>query len=254
MSELDAEAFAALCGAFAGAARPRASIGQLGEKTLHAVCKSYFEPDTAKQEVPVGRFVADCFDGAHITEVQTRSFYPLQKKLAFFLQSYPVTVVKPVIRQRTVFWADPATGVFSQGRKSPKKGRFSDILEDLFWLDGLFPHEGLTVTVLLTDVHDLRLRDGFGPAGKSHATRQDILPVSLCESVTLRTPAQAAALLPPLPRPFTLKELQKAACMTPRMAAHAVKFLIRHGLVQKTGKRGNAFLYEQAASALPGRM
>lgn len=241
---LDAAAFAALCGTCGELDRSRGSIGLLGEKTLHAVCKSFFEPDKAKQEVRLGRFVADCFDGERITEVQTGSFYPLQKKLRAFLDTYPVTVVKPIIRQKTIFWVDTQTGALSGGRKSPKTGRESDILEDLFWLGGLFPHENLEITALLTDVRELRICDGFGPQGKSHATKQDLLPLSLCGSVTLHTPAQAAALLPPLPCPFTLKELQAAARMTPRRAAHTIQFLARHGLVQRDGKRGKAFLYK----------
>ena len=33
------------------------SIGTLGEKTLHAVLKSYYEPDADCHEVPIGGYV-----------------------------------------------------------------------------------------------------------------------------------------------------------------------------------------------------
>ena len=60
-------------------------IGTLGEKTLHAVLKNYFEPNAANHEIKVGGFVADIVNDKGVTEIQTRSFDRLKRKLSTFL-------------------------------------------------------------------------------------------------------------------------------------------------------------------------
>ena len=58
-------------------------VGTIGEKTLHSVIKRYLQPDPAYREVKVGcgKLVADIYDGETITEIQTRNFLALKKKL-----------------------------------------------------------------------------------------------------------------------------------------------------------------------------
>ena len=85
-------------------------IGTLGEKKLHAALKRFYAKDSTCLEVPLGRFVADVFDGERVVEVQTRQFARLEKKLRFFLERYPVTVVYPFPRTRHLIWTDPARG------------------------------------------------------------------------------------------------------------------------------------------------
>ena len=57
-----------------GTDREKKGIGTLGEKTLHAVLKHYFEPDSSFHEIRCGTFFADIFNAEGITEIQTRSF------------------------------------------------------------------------------------------------------------------------------------------------------------------------------------
>ena len=80
----------------------REGIGTLKERSLHAVLKYWFAPDDACHERKVGRYVADVFDGERIVEIQTGSAYRLQPKLEAFLPAYPVTVVLPLVRRKTL--------------------------------------------------------------------------------------------------------------------------------------------------------
>ncbi len=105
-----------------GEERKREGIGTLSEKTVHAVLKHYYAPDTAAQEIPVGDFVADIRTEEGIIEIQTRSFDSMRKKLAAFLPLYPVTVVYPIPHIKWLRWIDEETGEASPKRKSPKKG------------------------------------------------------------------------------------------------------------------------------------
>ena len=70
----------------------RQGIGTLSEKTVHAVMKNYYAPDTDMHEIPIENFVADIYNGQEIIEIQTRAFNKMRRKLDAFLPLYPVTI------------------------------------------------------------------------------------------------------------------------------------------------------------------
>ena len=45
----------------------RQGIGTLSEKTVHAVMKNYYAPDTDMHEIPIENFVADIYTGQEIS-------------------------------------------------------------------------------------------------------------------------------------------------------------------------------------------
>ena len=93
---IDERRFEAARNKIMGADRVRQGIGTLSEKTVHAVLKNYYAPDADMHEIPLAGFVADIFTGTEIIEIQTRAFNAMRKKLAAFLELYPVTVVYPI--------------------------------------------------------------------------------------------------------------------------------------------------------------
>ena len=62
----------------------RQGIGTLSEKTVHAVMKNYYAPDTDMHEIPIENFVADIYTGQEIIEIQTRAFNKMRRKLTLF--------------------------------------------------------------------------------------------------------------------------------------------------------------------------
>ena len=130
--EVDKERFA--CALKDAAERQPEGIGMLREKLLHATLKNYFLEDGALPEQKVGKYIVDLLGKNGIMEIQTGSCAPLRPKLQALLPLYPVTVVCPIFRKRTVFWIDPQSGALSGGRKSPKTGKYSDILPELIYL------------------------------------------------------------------------------------------------------------------------
>ena len=93
---MDRERFAEICERYRNRARERAGIGTLGEKTLHAVLKDYFQEDTQFQEFTVDGYVADVVRGGEVVEIQTRDLYRLAPKISTFLVENRVTVVHPI--------------------------------------------------------------------------------------------------------------------------------------------------------------
>lgn len=84
VSEYNKELFLDACNKIVQNGNSQNGIGTLKEKTLHAVLKNFYEPDTTHQEIRVGRFVADIKKDNEIIEIQTRSFNNMRKNLHNF--------------------------------------------------------------------------------------------------------------------------------------------------------------------------
>ena len=229
---------------------PTQSIGVMKEKPLHAILKWWLDDNPAHHEIPLpcGK-VADIFDGTAVTEVQTGSFSPLRKKLEVLLPDYPVTVVHPVVRRKYLSWIDPDTGKTTPARRSPRVGSFTDGGKELVYLLPLLSHPNLTVRLVLMDAEEQRLADGWGSGGKRGSHRAVLLPLSVEDTLTLTCPADYAALIPAaLSDTFTAAEFGKAAKMQGRNLNGTLKVLLDRGVITRTGKEGNAWIYERMSN------
>jgi hypothetical protein len=229
---------------------PTQSIGVLKEKPLHATLKWWLDdnPDHHEIPLPCGK-VADIFDGTTVTEVQTANFSALRKKLEVLLDEYPVTVVHPVVRRKYLTWIHPDTGETTPARKSPRVGSFTDGGKQLIYLLPLLSHPNLTVRLVLIDAEEQRLADGWGNEGKRGSHRAVLLPISVEDTLTLREPADYAALIPAgLPATFTAAQFGKAAKQQGRNLNGTLKVLLDRGVITRTEKQGNAWIYERVSN------
>ena len=238
--------FADACAAAQAAERASGDIGTLGEKTLHAALKHYFAGDAESHEQKVGSFVADIVGENGIIEIQTRGFDKLRKKLTAFLDVCPVTVVYPVAKLKWLVWIDPQTGEVTRRRRSPKTGTVWEVFPELYRIKPFLADAQLQIQVVLLELEEQRLLNGWSRDKKKGSTRYERLPLALCEEVTLQTSADYAALLPEsLPQPFTVRDLARTARISERTAQVALNIMTHLEAVQRVGKRGNAFLYEK---------
>ncbi len=245
VSKEDEKLFSNACEKIIGAAREKNGIGTLGEKTLHAVLKEFYEPDREHQEIKIGSFVADIFKGEEIIEIQTRSFHAMRKKLDFFLEKYPVTIVYPIIHSKWLFWIDEATGEVTQKRKSPKTGTPCDAFYELYRIKPYLTHENLHLCLVLIDAEEYRLLNGWSENRKRGSTRYDRIPKKLVDEYYISGTEDYVCMLPEsLPSPFTAKDFAKFGKISPRAASFALSVLTHIGLIRKTGKKGRAYLYQ----------
>lgn len=221
-------------------------IGTLGEKTVHAALKRWADENPAHWEVPLPEgFVADVFDGERVTEIQTANFSALRRKLTVLLERYPVTVVHPIVRQKWLCWVDPATGEVTPPRRSPRRGSWADAGGQLIYLLPCLRHPRLTVTLVLLDVEEHRLADGWGNGGKRGSHRMERYPrlEQPPQTATLKVPADYRALLPAgLPNPFTAAEFGKAARLQGRALQGTLRVLRTMEVITRE-KSGRKFLY-----------
>ena len=236
--------FDAVCRDTLLSAHERSGIGTLGERTLHLILKRYFEPDCTLHEQKVGRFVADIKNGRGITEIQTRQFASMRKKLAAFGKKYNVNVVFPIAATKHLTWVNPESGELSERRKSPKKGKPWDILREMYALCPIMPLENVSFTLVFMDMDEYKLLNGWDKDKKRGASRCERIPTALCDIVTLAKPSDFAATIPDiLGESFTAAEFAKAARMTPKTASYAVSALKKLGVIEHTATKGRAYVY-----------
>lgn len=229
-----------------GEVRP-GGIGILKEKALHATLKLWLDSDTTHHEVvlPEG-CVADIFDGERITEIQTGSFSTLRPKLQKLLEHYPVTVVYPLVHRKWLCWIDPQTGETTPPRRSPRVGSFTDGGRELIYLLPCLGHPRLTIRLMLIDMEEQRLADGWSRDGKRGSHRAERLPRMLVDTLTLADPADYRGLIPPaLPAAFTAARFGQVARLQGRTLHGTLKVLLATGALRRERKEGNAWIYER---------
>lgn len=254
VSPADALRFERICRDFVQAGNPSAargdgvSIGTLGEKMLHAVIKTYLCEDVSCHErvlSPSCRMVADvCRDG-HVFEVQTGSFYPLKKKIGWYLANtdFHVTVVHPLPAVKYISWIDPGAGSISPRHRAPGKKNLKTVAKEVYWLSEFIGDPRLSVQVLFLEMEEFRLKDGWGKNGKRGSHRYDRVPLSLLGTVELSTASDYATHFLPadkLPDPFTAAHYAKATGMQGRIVYGMIHLLEHLSLIEATDKVGRA--------------
>lgn len=248
MRAFDPERFIETKEAVLASERERNGIGTLGEKSLHLILKSYYEPLYALHEQKLGRYVADILNEDGVIEIQTRSLSAMRKKLEAFLEVTHVTVVHPVVHNKWVSWLDSATGEMTKPRKSPKTGTIYDAFWELGGIPDLLLHPNLTVCLVMLDMEEVRFLDGWGNGGKRGSSRCDRFPKALLSETFLSGQDAYRALLPDsLPEVFTRREL--AAATHVRMEQRGIGALLRvfkeTGVLIEDGMRGTEKLFRR---------
>jgi len=220
-------------------------IGVLREGPLHAELKCALARPGDAFEVRVGAYVIDLVraDG-ELVEIQTGGFSPLRAKLDALLDAHRIRIVHPIPAERRIVRVDEDGTVLSS-RPSPKKPGAATIFEGLVSFPTLLEHPNLTIEVLLCREDHVRAP---APVRGRRYTRdpgerrlRDVL-----ERIELRAPADAAALVPPLPGPFTTRELAGAMGVPVPLARKAAHCLRALGILVPAGTRDRAPLHIRA--------
>ncbi len=220
-------------------------IGTLGEKNLHAIFKYYFEPDSTYHEIRYEGFVADILHGNEVIEIQTRGFNKLRRKLDVFLEAGTVQIVYPIPHVKWLEWIDEDTGAISTKRKSPKKGSIYDSFYELYKIKTYLTHPNLRVTLILVDVEEQRLLNGWSKDRKKGSVRYERIPTKLIEQIDIHGVEDYKKFLPEgLEEPFSTKDYKKLTKLSIAQARTGVHILHYLNIIEPVSKHGNAILYK----------
>ena len=117
------------------------------------------------------------------------------------------------------------------------------MLPSLLFILSLLDSPRLTLQLVLMDVEEHRLADGWGNDGKRGSHRAERYPTALVDTMTIREAADYRRLLPMgLPRTFTSAEFGKAARLRGRRLSAALKVLLSRGVLTRE-REGKAYRY-----------
>ena len=226
-------------------------FGTLAEKRMHVVIKRFLCPNEDFHEVGMAdaRFIADVRIGNEIFEVQSGSFYPMKKKIAYYLEKTDctVTVVHPITVNKRVTEIDPATGEILSSKRSPKHEKASDLLAELYPLIAYLPHERLNFRLLLIEAEEFRLAGARRHRGKLVSARYERMPTALLDVVDFTSSKDFRIFLPPeLPEVFTVKDFSHATKIRGRDAYSAAHVLEALGVIAATEPVGRAMAFRRA--------
>ena len=224
-------------------------IGTLAEKRMHAILKKYICPNEDFHEVGVlnTRYVSDVRIGNEVYEVQTGSFYPMKKKISHYLEATDcnVTVVHPIAAVKWVSWVDPESMDISPRRKV-RGYRAEDLLPELYHL---LPHLGnprLHFRVLMLEVQDFRLLNGWSSDRKKGSNRYERIPLSLLDEFEFTTPTDFYRFIPQdLPEHFTVKQFSSLTKLRGRDAYSAVRALAALGVITPAEPIGRSMAWQR---------
>lgn len=226
------------------APRERHGIGMQSEKTLHAVLKNYIDPDEDHQEIPIDNYVADIYHDGRITEIQTAHMDAMRARLRCFLPQYPVRIVYPVPAEKWIIWVDPDTGELLKKNRSPLRGSFYHAFRELYRIRPFLLDPNLSFELMLIDLDEYRLLDGWSRDRKRGSHRYDRIPVRLRDRMVLTCPQDYMQFVPAdLEEPFTSAEFAKAVGFRKKGFSTVLLILTEAGVVERIGKRGNSWLY-----------
>ncbi|MBR1384419.1 MAG: hypothetical protein IJ555_11530 [Ruminococcus sp.] len=224
--------------------RIRKGIGTLGEKSLHAVLKNYYEPNKENHEVKVGKYVADIVGENGIIEIQTRHFSRLVDKIEGFLDFSDVTVVYPIAKIKYIKWIDTETGEITERRRSPKKGSIYNVIPELYRIKYTLDNPRMHIKLCMLETEETRLLDGKTETRKKGATKADIIPTSLDSEISLNCPSDYKLFIPAgMASEYTSKDFAKAAHISLDVAQTTLNLLTYLKITRKVGKKGRNNLY-----------
>ncbi len=223
----------------------RYNIGTYKEKKLHVILKKYFEPEEDYHEVPTNGFIADVRRDNEIIEIETSGFSGLKPKLEAYLPEYHVTLVHPLAAKKYVSWIDSENGGISDRKPSPKKENIYDLLFELIYILPYVKSPNLTIAGPLLEIDEYKIL-GKNRQKRWGTHRYERIPVDIYGIITLSTDEDYAAAVPDgLNEQFTVLEFAKGAKIKRDTAYAVLKVLCERGVVEQSGKRGNAGLYSR---------
>ena len=222
-------------------------IGTLAEHKLHQTLKYYVQPDNTLHEIKRASFVCDAVTENGVFEIQTRGFDRLRKKLDVLLQEGAFTVVYPMIGEKRLLTTELSTGEIKI-RKSPVKGSLYELFRELYRITDYIPHKNFRLRIVTVKADEHRLRDSTVKRrkGEPRYLKTERVPTALLGDETYCAPSDYAKFLPDgLTDEFTTKEFSALSGLHQDDCSLVLRVLMRIGILERTGKRGRAYLYKK---------
>jgi hypothetical protein len=221
-------------------------IGTLNEKPLHEALKRWYARPGDVFEAPVDGSVVDIVRGNLLVEIQTRNFSAIKRKLEKLLTGHCIRLVYPIpLEKWVVRLAGDGQSPLSR-RRSPKRGSFESVFEELIRMPQLLTNPRFSMELLLIEEEEVRRYDGVRGWRRRGWVTEERRLLRVVDRRTVKAPSDLAGFLPEmLDEPFSVADLARCMKIPGRLAQKMAYCLRLTDCVAVVGKRGNAILYSR---------
>ena len=226
---------------------PHRPIGTRNETSLHRDLKFSYAGQNGRTEAEVGGFVADGISASgEFIEIQTTNFAALREKIKEFTARGKLRIVYPAIitKYLEVFNTD---GKRQYRRKSSRQGSPWDLFNALVYAPDIPLLPRLSVELVLVDASEQRVRDGKGSWRRKGLSIRDRQLITVHERICLKKLSDYRRFVSfQRNEEFTSASLAEKEGISLVLAQKTLYVLTKLGIVQRTGKQRNAFIYRLA--------
>ena len=217
----------------------------MNESSLHSAIKEWYSLPRDKFEVKISQYVADIVRGDLIVEIQTMNFSAIRNKLENLVQKHKVRLVYPIAERKSIVHIDKSGEVVSR-RKSPSKGKLTDLFRELVRVPELIKEVNFSLEVLLIDEEEIRIDDGRGNWRRRGVSIKDRTLIGVNTRILFENSIDFLKLLPEeLHETFTNKELASSKKISVRTAQQITYCFRRSGMIRVIEKRGKELVFQK---------
>lgn len=206
--------------------------------------KKWYLHEGDRPEAKIDNFVVDIVRGDLLIEIQTANFSAIKPKLTRLLRNHKVRLIYPIPRAKWIVHKSTRNGEMFGRRRSPKKGRLTDLFNELIRIPSLF-NGNLSVEVLMIESEETWCNDGKGSWTRRGASIQDRKLIHVFERVIFENKTDFLNFLPKdLPKPFSNKDLADCLGTTVNQSRKITYSLRKMGTITHVGNNRNQMLYQ----------
>jgi hypothetical protein len=215
------------------------------EYSLHSEIKRWYMGSGDELEVKVEDFIVDVIRGELLVEIQTGNFSAIKNKLTELLRNNnQVRLVYPIAKLKWIVHVS-GSGEFVRRRKSPKKGKLTDLFYELVHAPSLIKDRKFSLEVLLIEEEEVRCNDGRGSWRRRGVSVKDRKLLNVFDRIVFEDSRDFLEFLPKeLDDPFTNKVLASKLGISVRLAQKITYCLRKMGAISVAGKKRKELLFE----------
>jgi hypothetical protein len=218
----------------------------MNECSLHSEIKKVYSLPGDQFEVKLGNYIVDILRENLLIEVQTKNFSALKEKIQVLTENHQVRLVYPLPEKKWITHVTKDHAVVNR-RKSPKKGRLTDLFRELVMIPHMIGEENFSLEVLFIDEEEVRCDDGKGSWRRRGVSIKERKLLKVNDRILFQTKADYLKILPQgLNEVFTNRELAKLAKISVRTARQITYCLRKGGVVRLAGKNGRELVFQKS--------
>ena len=166
-------------------------------------------------------------------------------KLDYYLVDKDVTIVYPIDHKKWIIWINKDSGEIDAKNLCKRTGNINFIFKELCKIKKYLTNPRLHLKILLIDLEEIRILDGYSKDLKKGSTKVNKYPLNLYEEADVIALDDYKKFLPvELSGNFSSKDYAKASHLKVKEAQIALNVLTHLEIVKRAGKENNSYIYQ----------